>query len=315
MFFDRSSGTVSPSPTDKKRRFSWLLPRVAVLNVVSADDTARSDTDHSSLSSPTGTQASTELNSPPTPLLRRAPRPDSIISSVSSSDDLASMPRTSAPSALGQVLEDAEGHGLETHSDGLPTYAGAMTSIVPVTYGFVRCSPFAMVVSPDPESRGVGHGLYHVSVGVNVWMPSSTVTTIRRGSNDDGPIVAEIELGISSISATVTIGGVSKDLKQVYFRKSTTSSSRLYYTGDGSTIKWKLGAGSWQAHIGSTLLAAFVPTSPRKLTLQPAGRRLADHIMISLVIVMREQLTPLAGMRGSAAELFNYSTHHNYQEE
>jgi hypothetical protein len=103
------------------------------------------------------------------------------------------MSRARAPSSLGQVLEDAEAHVQETHPDGLPTYAGAMTSLVPVTYGFVRRSPFAMVVCPDSGCHGRGHGLFHVSVGVNVWMPSSTVTTIRRGGKEEGPIVAEIE--------------------------------------------------------------------------------------------------------------------------
>lgn len=72
-------------------------------------------------------------------------------------------------------------------------------------------------------------------------------------------------MGVSSVPATVTMGGVCRQLNQVYFRKSTSSrrvpfpfaqrcvapangtySSRLYFTGDGATIKWKLGVNSWQ---------------------------------------------------------------------
>ncbi|KAI0347930.1 hypothetical protein BDW22DRAFT_1350047 [Trametopsis cervina] len=117
-------------------------------------------------------------------------------------------------------------------------------------------------------------------------------------------------LGISSAPATVLIGGTSKPLNQIFFRRSSTSSSRIYYTGDGSTIKWKLGANSWQAYLGSTLLATFVPTPPRKLTLQPAGHTLSDHVMISLLIIMREQLTPIEGIH-----LFNYSQRHRFQED
>ncbi|KAI0803226.1 hypothetical protein BC629DRAFT_1284133 [Irpex lacteus] len=225
------------------------------------------------------------------------------------------MPHSLAPSSLRQVPENEETNVQGASTDELPAYSASMTPSVPVTYNFVRTSPFAMVVSAEGASNPREQGLYHVGVGANIWMPNCTVTTVRRGSNENGPIVAEIELGISSVAATVTIGGVSKTLQQVYFRKSSVSSSRLYFTGDGATIKWKLGPTSWQAHIGSTLLATFTPTPPRKLTLQPAGHPKADHIIISLIILMREHLTPAEGIRGSSAELFNYSTHHTYQED
>jgi hypothetical protein len=35
--------------------------------------------------------------------------------------------------------------------------------------------------------------LYHVSVGVDVWMPSASVTYVRRGPTLDGPLVAQLE--------------------------------------------------------------------------------------------------------------------------
>lgn len=38
-----------------------------------------------------------------------------------------------------------------------------------------------------------GQGLYHISVGVNIWMPSCTVTTVRRGPSESGPLVAQLE--------------------------------------------------------------------------------------------------------------------------
>ncbi|KAI0095186.1 hypothetical protein BDY19DRAFT_988951 [Irpex rosettiformis] len=309
MFSRRFSTPVPPSPVDKKRRFSWLRPREIEVTTLPQANRSPSPT--------SATLHSTDLTSPFPPLLffSHSSRPESVLSSESTSDDIASVARARAPSSLDQVLENARTSELETDADGPPTYSVTMASTTPVTYGFVRTSPFAMVVSPDGVQSAHGHGLYHIGVGVNVWMPNCTVTTIRRGPNENGPVVAEVELGISSVSATVTIGGITKNLQQVYFRKSSTSSSRLYFTGDGSTIKWKLGASSWQAHVGSTLLATFVPTPPRKLTLHPAGHAQADHIMISLVIIMREQLTPVAGIRGNSAELFNYSAHHSYQED
>ncbi|GJE97770.1 hypothetical protein PsYK624_139910 [Phanerochaete sordida] len=171
-----------------------------------------------------------------------------------------------------------------------------------------------MVLSPEGSGTEAS-ALYHISVGVNVWMPSMTVTTVRRGSSEAGPIVASLELGISSTPATVAIGQVCRPLNEVFFRKSTASSSRLYFVGDGRAIKWKMGPKSWQAHCGPTLLATFFPTPPRKLKVEPAGHQLLDHLMVSLIILMREHLTPLAGMRGDSAQLFNYSPHYNYREE
>lgn len=98
--------------------------------------------------------------------------------------------RNRAPSSLRQVVE--EGSLPETDASGLPTYASAVHPSTPTSYGFIRSGPFAMIVTPDAE-RVREVGLYHVSVGVNIWMPSSTVTTIRRGSSEEGQMVAEIE--------------------------------------------------------------------------------------------------------------------------
>lgn len=69
-----------------------------------------------------------------------------------------------------------------------------------------------------------------------------------------------------------------------------------------------------QAYAGSALLASFDPSPPRKLALRPAGHSLSDHLVTSIILLMREHLTPLAGMRGDAAQLFNYSPHYNYHE-
>lgn len=87
------------------------------------------------------------------------------------------------PSPLEIVPEDAD-------SDGLPTYATAAFPADTVAYNFVRCSPFAMVIMSDtvPEQP-----LYHISIGVNVWMPTSFTTCIRRGGTEEGRVVAQLE--------------------------------------------------------------------------------------------------------------------------
>ncbi len=118
----------------------------------------------------------------------RAVRAGSVYSSAASDDTSAEQ---SAASTLGRVHEDAEPKSSEIHEDGLPTYASATHPSTPTTYMFTRCSPFAMVLTQ--EGAGMATGLYHISVGVNVWIPTCTVTTVRRGPTEDGPIVAQLE--------------------------------------------------------------------------------------------------------------------------
>lgn len=82
----------------------------------------------------------------------------------------------------------------EVNEDGLPTYAPTAIPSQAVTYRFARCSPFAMVLVEDKIASPVeDRGLYHISVGVNIWMPSCTVTTVRRGSSETGSQVAQLE--------------------------------------------------------------------------------------------------------------------------
>ncbi|KAK7695157.1 hypothetical protein QCA50_002347 [Cerrena zonata] len=205
-------------------------------------------------------------------------------------------------------------HG--THEDGLPTYSSAALSAKPTTYQFIRSSPFAMIVSEDfGASRSEVPGKYHISVGVNVWMPSCTITTIRRGGSEDGHLVAELELGIMAGPATITMGGQCRSLSSVMYRKSSTSNSRTYRLLDGSSVKWKLGHDAWRASSDAQELALFDPTPPRKLILQPSAHHLTDHIIVCLVILMREHLTPKAGLVGEASQLFNYSQYFQFGEE
>lgn len=61
-----------------------------------------------------------------------------------------------------------------------------------------------------------------------------------------------------------------------------------------------------QAYCQSALLATFSPALPRTLTVQPYAHPLLDHLVVALLVLMREHLTPLVGLSGDAAGLFNY---------
>jgi len=49
-----------------------------------------------------------------------------------------------------------------------------------------------MLLLPPPESQDT-RPLYHISVAMNCFIPSSHVTTIRRGASEYGDYVAEFE--------------------------------------------------------------------------------------------------------------------------
>jgi len=69
---------------------------------------------------------------------------------------------------------------------------------------------------------------------------------------------------------------------------------------------WVLTAPLCQAYCQSALLATFSPALPRTLTVQPYAHPLFDHLVVALLVLMREHLTPLVGLSGDAAGLFNY---------
>ena len=194
--------------TKRRRRFSFFRNRLstssALLTTGSTEViTPPSGTDSGYQSSPIDTHDMDESTNPSdsNSLPSSTPSFPTLSRSRSTNDSSPStrlslfMNVSRTPPPLYRVPE----HNLpisqpETHEDGLPTYSSAVYPTGPTTYQFTRTSPFAMIVSED---FGTPHiemlGKYHISVGVNVWMPHCTITTIRRGGSEDGQLVAELE--------------------------------------------------------------------------------------------------------------------------
>ncbi|KAI0706273.1 hypothetical protein C8T65DRAFT_740659 [Cerioporus squamosus] len=183
-------------------------------------------------------------------------------------------------------LTEEPKHEVDEH--GLPTYASAAYPKRAATYRFAQAGPFAMTLAAGGEEEVPGLGRYHVSVGVNVWAPRSYVTSIRRGLGEDGPLVAQIEAGCASVNATVAFGDVGLPLKEM-MSKNLVNGSRVYNVGDGSAISWKLGRTEWKAYYDSAPIATFTPTAPRTLVVQPTAHRLMDHLLIGVLLLMREK--------------------------
>ncbi|KAI0676604.1 hypothetical protein C8Q78DRAFT_945547, partial [Trametes maxima] len=166
-----------------------------------------------------------------------------------------------------------------------PTYSSAACPTRAMTYRFGQTGPFGMTLAAEGEEKGVGLWRYHVGVGINVLTLRSWITSVRRGC-EDGPLVAEIESGSSAGNCTVTVGETSRPSKDVLSR---TVGSKMYYIGDGTSIRWKLGKSKWEAFFDSVVLATFDPGPARKLVVQPLGHRFFDHIVVAILLLMREE--------------------------
>lgn len=60
------------------------------------------------------------------------------------------------------------------------------------TYTFSPQSFNSMLLLPPPEAQNT-RPIYHISVAMNCFIPSSYVTTLRRGASEYGDCVAEFE--------------------------------------------------------------------------------------------------------------------------
>ncbi|TFK84942.1 hypothetical protein K466DRAFT_588489 [Polyporus arcularius HHB13444] len=287
------------SVSDERSRALSILEGRAVAEEASpttpaAGGETRTDT-QSTASTPTGSPLPT-----PTSFISALSRPGSTSSRRSLSVDgrrassrLGLVPEnTSTATSTGTTIltttrltEEPEKEGTDEHA--LPTYASAAYPKRPATYRFAQAGPFAMTLAASGEEVP-GLGRYHVSVGVNVWAPRSYVTSIRRGLGEDGPLVAQIEAGCASVNATVAFGDVGLPLKDM-MSKNLVNGSRQYNVGDGSTVNWKLGRTEWKAYFDSAHIATFSPTAPRTLVIQPTAHRLMDHLLIGVLLLMREK--------------------------
>ncbi|EIM81984.1 uncharacterized protein STEHIDRAFT_161338 [Stereum hirsutum FP-91666 SS1] len=79
----------------------------------------------------------------------------------------------------------------------------------PTKYALAPRTPNSMLVLPPSADAGADSGenaLYRISVNSNCFMPSSYITTIRRGGSEDGEFVGDFEIGDSMVKWTITIG-------------------------------------------------------------------------------------------------------------
>ncbi|KAH9854304.1 hypothetical protein C2E23DRAFT_726637 [Lenzites betulinus] len=247
-----------------------------------------------------------ELALTPTPSLKSAspgappvpPKSRARSASASSGRSVSAEGRRRKPSLRPQALglpeleetrleESPPGRARDEDSRGHPpTYSSSSYPTHEVTYRFAQAGPFAMSLAEEgKQTEGMGIWRYHVGVGIDVWTLRSWVTTVRRGG-EDGLVVAEIESGTVAGSATVTMGNTRRLSREMLSR---TLGSKMYFMGDGTAIRWNLGEARWEAFFDSVELATLELRPSQRLVMQPLAHRFFDHLVVSVLLLMRDR--------------------------
>jgi len=146
-----------------------------------------------------------------------------------------------------------------------------------------------------------------IRTSVSHFIPSSLITTIRRGGSEDGVYVGEFDLRGNSRSAVVRLGAVEKWLTDVLIpgahkHKGVSEwkwrqdlSHKLYWVRDGTVLLCKLGA------VSGVLLARFQPPNYVNRKLGAAVCKLEvssniaheyiDEIFVCALILERRRVT------------------------
>ncbi|PBK60255.1 hypothetical protein ARMSODRAFT_733652 [Armillaria solidipes] len=190
-----------------------------------------------------------------------------------------------------------------------PLYNAVSRLTERVTYSFRPHTLNTMVlVPPDLRPR------YHISTGSNCFIPSSYITTIRRGGTEHDELVADFEMGDSKLPESVyirrreyLINDAIKVCKSTHFGRNISWKERQAFynnhqewTLGSRNIEWdlsentKLCTSSYRiSRAPKVLYAKFTPRKGRdlaQLEVMPEGQELFDDILISALILERRRL-------------------------
>ncbi|KAF5362486.1 hypothetical protein D9756_002712 [Leucocoprinus leucothites] len=198
-----------------------------------------------------------------------------------------------------------------------PVYHVAKFPVTTVKYQFSNLGPNSMTLLPprdSPDPRPV----YHISVSMNCFVPFSYITTVRRGGQEDGQFVGDFEMGAGNVSAsmkppTICLRGREISMKlSINVEPTGKAKNRWAWIPprpnptlqDLPVFCWnfskKHGPFKCESRDGNqTLLATFIPPvrsqqrdGPAELPaleVTPAGHRLFDDILFSLLIIERQR--------------------------
>ncbi|KAI0078595.1 hypothetical protein K474DRAFT_1706324 [Panus rudis PR-1116 ss-1] len=177
-----------------------------------------------------------------------------------------------------------------------------------INYTFVQSSYNSMLLAYEPASLP----LYHISVHMNCFVPSSYITKIHEGDSETGTLIGQFEMGISVKKSTVTFEGKEK-LTDAVLSKSRNRSDRMWewrWSNDESLhLSWTYDSPVKHCYRRTTkggervIVASHTPppltprvdgrpSSPATLKVYPDGQSLIEQILISALIIERKRLTP-----------------------
>ncbi|KAF9013096.1 hypothetical protein BDQ17DRAFT_1342725 [Cyathus striatus] len=180
-----------------------------------------------------------------------------------------------------------------------------------VTYSFSQLSFNSMILLPPLDFHD-SRPLYHIEISMNCFIPSSFITTIKRGS-ERGELIGDFEQGITNkkstvffldteyISTEIMIGKVTyiwfpKDLKRrLVWQLNPLNGYLQCYKYPDISLMLKVSE--------RVCLATYypAPTLRRrsggqvilpKIEVEPQGQEYFDGIIMSLLIMERKRLSP-----------------------
>ncbi|TFK39473.1 hypothetical protein BDQ12DRAFT_734834 [Crucibulum laeve] len=191
-----------------------------------------------------------------------------------------------------------------------PQYVIAKKPTIPVTYTFSPLSFNSMILVPPadaPDTRPP----YNIAVSMNCFIPSSFITTIRRGGTEYGDFVGDFEMGITSMPGTVFIAGEERQISQVLLKAGIQHAAIWTWKprfDSKRILQWDTRSPIFTCHLGNSPkrtepVAMFYPQTllrnsrtssgtTKKLKVMPEGQEHFDDILMSLLIIERKRLTP-----------------------
>ncbi|KAK0196346.1 hypothetical protein F5146DRAFT_662 [Armillaria mellea] len=191
-----------------------------------------------------------------------------------------------------------------------PLYDAGSRLTEHVTYSFRPHTLNTMVlVPPDLRPR------CHISTGSNCFIPSSYITTIRRGGTEHDELIADFEMGDSKLPESVYIRGREHPIKDAMKicksahlgRNISWKDRQAFYknhqewTLGSQIIEWDLSehikvrtSSSHTSRVPKVLYARFTPRKGRdlaQLEVMPEGQELFHDILVSALILERRRLT------------------------
>jgi len=209
-----------------------------------------------------------------------------------------------------------------------PSYDVARIPNVPTTFLFslMGANTSAMLLIPSmnsPETRP----LYHISAGIDPFLPTRMVTTVLKGANDQGQYVGGFKtvpmiqaerrhpakIGDSSAAAyqTVTVRGKEIIQSAVWKSLGMNNAKKTFSWGNPRkmipSFTWSCPmwpkAGTFTCFTGPyftrTTYAEFTVSDPSKervepkLKLMPDGYQYFDEIVISILLLERDRMTSI----------------------